>query len=88
MLIVTSPPSDKAGVDLNFFLNSLFSPYTIPTLQWHWTLLWISVEILLFSGVDLSQTTFAGLTEAVVQVNTGLVHSAADHIVADVSGAG
>ena len=38
--------------------------------------------------IDLGQTAFAGLTEAVAEVDAGLVHGTAHHIVADVTGAG
>ena len=43
---------------------------------------------LFLSGIDLSQTAFAGFTEAVIKIDTGFVHSSADHIVADVTGTG
>jgi len=38
--------------------------------------------------VELGKSTFAGLTEAVIQIDTGFLHSPADHIVADAAGAG
>ena len=34
------------------------------------------------------KTTFAGLTESVVQVDTGFIHSSEDHVIADVTRAG
>lgn len=40
------------------------------------------------SVVELGQTAFAGFLEAVVQMDAGFFHSPADHIVADISGAG
>ena len=43
---------------------------------------------LLFTCVDLGQAALAGLPEAVAQIDAGIVHSPADHIVADVTGAG
>ena len=43
---------------------------------------------LLLSGVDLGQAAFAGFAEAVAQVDAGLVHGPADHVVADVTGTG
>ena len=45
-------------------------------------------KCLLFSCVDLGQTAFTGFPEAVVQIDTGLMHGPADHIVADITGAG
>ena len=38
--------------------------------------------------VDLGEAAFAGFPEAVVQVDAGFLHSPADHIIADVPGAG
>ena len=38
--------------------------------------------------VESSQTALAGFPKTVVQINARLVHSAADHIVADIPGAG
>ena len=43
---------------------------------------------LFLSCINLGKTAFAGLAETVIQVNAGLVHSAADHIITDVSGTG
>ena len=43
---------------------------------------------LLFPCIDLCQTAFTGFPEAVVQIDTGLMHGPADHIVADITGAG
>ena len=40
-----------------------------------------------FAVVELGQAAFAGFPEAVVQVDAGLLHGPADHVVADVSGA-
>ena len=39
------------------------------------------------SCVDLGKAAFAGFAEAVVQIDAGLVHSTADHIIADITGA-
>ena len=41
-----------------------------------------------FSGVDLCQAAFAGFPETVIQIDAGLVHGTADHVIADVPGAG
>ena len=41
-----------------------------------------------FAVIDLCQTAFAGFAEAVVEIDAGLVHGTADHIVADIPGAG
>ena len=38
--------------------------------------------------VDLCQATFAGFPETVIQIDAGFLHSAADHIIADISGTG
>ena len=43
---------------------------------------------LFLSCVDLGQAAFAGFTETVVQIDAGLMHGPADHVVADVTGAG
>ena len=40
------------------------------------------------SVIDLRQATFAGFPETVVQVDAGLMHGPADHIIADIPGAG
>ena len=45
-------------------------------------------DMLLSSGVEFGKAAFAGFTEAVVQVDTGFLHGTADHVIADVSGAG
>ena len=47
-----------------------------------------SIVSLLLSCVNFCQTALTGLPETVVQIDTGLVHGTADHIIADVSGAG
>ena len=41
-----------------------------------------------FAVVELCQTALAGFTETVVEVDAGFVHGAADHIIADIPGAG
>ena len=41
-----------------------------------------------FSVVELGKTAFAGFPETMVQIDTGFLHGPADHVVADVSGAG
>ena len=48
----------------------------------------VGSAVLFSSGVELGQTAFAGFAETVVQVDAGLLHGPADHIVADVTGAG
>ena len=40
--------------------------------------------LLFFSCVNLCQSALTGFTEAVVQIDAGLVHGTADHIIADV----
>ena len=40
------------------------------------------------SVIDLRQAAFAGFPEAVVQVDTGLMHGSTDHVIADIPGAG
>ena len=40
------------------------------------------------AGVDFCQSAFAGFPETVIQIDTGFVHGTADHIIADVPGAG
>ena len=40
-----------------------------------------------FAVIELCQAAFAGFPEAVVQVDAGLMHGPADHIVADIPGA-
>ena len=42
----------------------------------------------LFAVVDFCQTAFTGLTEAVIQIHTGLLHGTAHHIITDIPGAG
>ena len=37
--------------------------------------------------VELCQAAFAGFAEAVVEVDAGFMHGAADHIIADITGA-
>ena len=41
-----------------------------------------------FSAVDLGQAAFAGFPEPMVQIHTGFLHGPADHIIADIPGAG
>ena len=43
---------------------------------------------LLFTGVDFCQTAFTGFTESVVQIDTGFMHSTANHIIANAPGTG
>ena len=38
--------------------------------------------------IELGQAAFAGFAEAVVQVDAGFLHGPADHVIADVPGAG
>ena len=38
--------------------------------------------------VELGQTAFAGFTEPMVQVHAGFLHGPANHIIADIPGAG
>ena len=42
----------------------------------------------LLASVDLGQTALTGFTETVIQVDAGLVHGTADHVIADISGTG
>ena len=44
--------------------------------------------LFLFAVVNLGKTAFAGFPEPVVQVDAGFLHGPADHIIADVTGAG
>ena len=49
------------------------------------------MDFLLFAAlaiINLCKAAFAGFTETVVQIDAGFVHGAADHIIADVTGAG
>lgn len=53
----------------------------------------MGLAVFLFVGlfaavIDAGQATFAGFPELVVQVDTGVVHSAAYHIVADITRSG
>ena len=48
--------------------------------------------MLLFSpfvpGIELGKAALAGFAEAVVEVDARLVHGTADHVIADIPGAG
>ena len=53
---------------------------------------WRPVKDLVFADllavIELCQSTFAGFTEAVIQMDAGFLHGPADHVIADISGAG
>ena len=53
-----------------------------PLLNFHY------MRLLLLAIINLRQAAFAGFPEAVVEIDAGLVHSAAYHVIADVPGAG